>query len=63
MTEPLHEYKGGRTLTHLYRRTGASHTGMLSTGLSLYLSTRPAIPAHAGNPEYRIQAHPSTADT
>jgi hypothetical protein len=29
MTKPLPEYKAGHTCTHLYRRTGASHTGML----------------------------------
>jgi hypothetical protein len=45
-TKPLPEYKASHTHAQLYRRTGASHTGMMSTGLSLYLSTRPAIPMY-----------------
>jgi hypothetical protein len=32
--------------TRKYRRTGLAHSGVMSTGLSLYMSTRPAIPLH-----------------
>jgi hypothetical protein len=43
--------------TRKYRRTGLDHTGMMSTGLNLYLSTRPAIPVHSciGEQEQAIQ--------
>ncbi len=33
--------------TRKYRSTGPAHSGMMSTGLNLYLSTRPAIPIHS----------------
>jgi hypothetical protein len=33
--------------TRKYRSTGLAHSGVMSTGLSLYMSTRPAIPAHS----------------
>ena len=33
--------------TRKYRRTGPVNTRMMSTGLSLYMSTRPAIPMHS----------------
>jgi hypothetical protein len=43
--------------TRKYRSPGLDHTGMKSTGLSLYMSTRPAIPLNncTGEQDQSIQ--------